>query len=107
MIGFSRSTGTFKNFLIKLMYYPCGILSNVPKLQGHGLLPTSATFPHQTLHMTRLLAILALGAGALYFLEETGTVRISSGGGGSGGAIGAYANSSAPAIEGIIKGAGG
>ena len=57
--------------------------------------------------MTRLLAILALGAGALYLLDETGTVRISSGGSGSGGAIGGYANSSAPAIKGIIKGAGG
>ena len=55
--------------------------------------------------MTKTLALLALGAAALYMLEETGTVRISSGGGGSG-AISGYANSSAPAIKGIADAAG-
>ena len=56
--------------------------------------------------MTKTLALLALGAVALYFLEETGTVRISGGGGGTG-AISGYANSSAPAIQGIANAAGG
>ena len=56
--------------------------------------------------MTKTLALLALGAVALYFLEETGTVRISGGGGGTG-AISGYANSSAPAIKGIANAAGG
>ena len=56
--------------------------------------------------MTRLLAFLALGAIAVYMLDETGTVRISSGGGGSN-AFSGYAGSSAPAINGIAKAAGG
>ena len=57
--------------------------------------------------MTRLIAILALAAGALYALDTTGTVRISSTGGSGASVISGYANSSAPAIKGIVKGAGG
>ena len=57
--------------------------------------------------MTRLLAILALGGAVLYFLDETGTVRISSGAGSGSGSISGYADSSAPAISGIVKAAGG
>ncbi len=56
--------------------------------------------------MTRLLALLALGAAALYVLDETGTVRISSGGSGPS-AISGYANSSGPAIKGVVDAAGG
>jgi hypothetical protein len=50
--------------------------------------------------MQKLLALLALGAVALYFLEETGTVQISSGGGTSSGAIGGYLGASGKAIAG-------
>ncbi len=62
--------------------------------------------------MTRLLAILVIGAGALYYLDKTGTVRLSGGGGGFGGgsgssAIQGYSNSAKPAITGIVKAAGG
>ena len=56
--------------------------------------------------MTRLIAFAALAAGALYVLDNTGTVQITSGSVGSGTFKG-YTNSSAPAIAGIKKAAGG
>ena len=68
--------------------------------------PTFATIAHQTPPMTRLFAFAALAAGALYYLEDTGTLRFSSGGSGSS-AISGYANASKPAINGIVNAAGG
>ena len=56
--------------------------------------------------MTRLIAFAALAAGALYFLDQSGTVRISSGSGGNGSFSG-YTSSSGSAINGIAKAAGG
>lgn len=55
--------------------------------------------------MTRLFAIAALAAGALYYLDSTGTLRFSGGTGSS--AISGYVNASKPAIKGIVDAAGG
>jgi len=62
--------------------------------------------------MTRVIAILALVGVALYYLDTTGTVRLSGGsgfggGGSASGAIQGYSNSAKPAISGIVKAAGG
>ena len=54
--------------------------------------------------MGRLLAIAALLLGAIYFLDQNGTVRISSGS--SGGGFSSYTGASAPAINGIAGAAG-
>ena len=56
--------------------------------------------------MTRLVAIAALAAGALYVLDTSGTVQIS-GGSASTGTFSGYTSSSAPALSGIKKAAGG
>ena len=55
--------------------------------------------------MTRLLAIAALAAGALYYLDTTGTLRFSGGTGPS--SISGYTSASKPAIKGIVDAAGG
>ena len=57
--------------------------------------------------MTRLIAFAALAAGALYFLDQSGTVRISSGGGSGAGTFQGYTSSSGSAINGIAKATGG
>lgn len=56
--------------------------------------------------MTRLIAFAALAAGALYALDQSGTDRISSGSTPNGSFSG-YTSSSAPAIQGIARAAGG
>lgn len=61
--------------------------------------------PPSSRPMTRLLALLALGAAALYLLDNTGTLRFSGGSGSS--AISGYTSASAPAIKGIVDAAGG
>lgn len=55
--------------------------------------------------MGRLFAIGALLAAAYLVLNDTGTVRMSSGGGGSG-AFSGYSGASKPAINGIANAAG-
>lgn len=54
--------------------------------------------------MTRLLALGAALAAVLYLLNDTGTVRIS--GGGGSGAISGYTGASKTAIGGIAGAAG-
>ena len=56
--------------------------------------------------MTRLLAIGAALAAVLYVLNDTGTVRISGGGGSGSGGFSGYTGASKPAI-GAIAGAAG
>ena len=56
--------------------------------------------------MTRLLAIGMALAAALYLLADTGTVRISGGGGSGSGAISGYTGASKSAIGGIAGAAG-
>lgn len=55
--------------------------------------------------MTRLLAIATALAAALFVLNDTGTVRLSTGGTGSG-AISGYTGASQSAIGGIAGAAG-
>ena len=68
--------------------------------------PTFATIAFHLKIMTRLVAIAALAAGALYLLDSSGTVQIS-GGSASTGTFSGYTSSSAPALSGIKKAAGG
>jgi len=64
--------------------------------------------------MTRVIAILALCGGAYYYLENSGSIRLSTGGGGgfgsggsASGAVKGYSNSAKPAISGIVDSVGG